>query len=367
MTLESEPSAMKALLVDDHSLFRHGLALLLEQSLGALQVLHAADGETALQLRNQQPDLDLVLLDYNLGDDLGLDVLARLKAADPALPVVMVSGRDEPEIILSALGMGASGFISKHLEPSAMLQALQRILDGGMYVPPSLLARTGKRSDDQRDAFSQPIRQLADLARRVIRDKNLNLRAQAEIEWEMTSAFNHLLDEFQADRQRLAALAFYDELTGLGNRRLFLERLDQGLKAARRTNNPIALVYIDLDYFKQLNDTFGHAAGDALLQTFGSRLAQQVRETDTVARLGGDEFTMILTEVQPEAMPAFMERLYQQLKEPVLVANNQLWRPSASIGVAISQMDDSPDSLMQRADAVLYRVKQQGRNNVALG
>jgi diguanylate cyclase (GGDEF)-like protein len=359
---------MKALLVDDHGLFRHGLELLMRSQLPCQTLLHAATAEQALALQHLHPDIDLVLLDYNLGQDLGLDVLARLKAADPALPVAMISGRDDPELIFSALGAGASGFLFKHMEPQDMLNALQLILDGGMFVPPSLLDKTpAAKASPSSDVYAHQVHQLADLARRVIREKNLNLRAQADIECEMTSAFNHLLAEFQQDRRRLAALAFNDDLTGLGNRRLFLERLDLGLKAAKRSGNPLALVYLDLDYFKPLNDTFGHAAGDALLKVIADRLAQQVRETDTVARIGGDEFTLILTEVQPDSLSPFIERLYSAIKVPVPVTEKDLWRPSASLGVALSQPDDTPDSLMKRADAVLYRVKQQGRDNFALG
>lgn len=360
---------MKALLVDDHGLFRHGLEMLLTSRLAFKNILHASNGEQAIQLQLAHPDIDIVLLDYNLGKDLGLDVLVRLKAHDPALPIAMISGRDDPQLIFSALGSGASGFIFKHMEPDDLVAAVELILEGGMYVPSSLLDQTpAAQAGSHSDIYSHQVHHLAEVARRVIREKNLNLRAQADIECEMTSALNHLLEEFQQDRQRLAALAFNDELTGLANRRLFLERLDQALRNARRSGNAVGLVYIDLDYFKQLNDSLGHPAGDAVLREFGRRLALEVRETDTVARIGGDEFTMIITEVSSlDDIAAFIDRLYNALKVRIELDAGNFWTPSASIGVAVSQAEDTMPELMKRADDVLYQVKHQGRNNYAFG
>lgn len=359
---------MKVLLVDDHELFRHGLEMLLAAQLELTQVLHAATGREALELLEHHDDIDLVLLDYNLGTDRGLDVLQKLKAHDPALPIAMVSGRDDPQVILSALGSGASGFIPKSLAPEDIVAAVKVVLDGGMYVPTTVISGDAKTLLPENKIFRQKqVQHLAEIARRVIRDKNLDASEQADIESEMTSALNKLVLELQQDRTRLEVLAFQDDLTGVANRRLFLERLEQALRNSRRNISQMALVYLDLDHFKQINDTLGHHAGDLLLQEIAQRLTQSVREVDTVARLGGDEFTIILVDIQSqEGLHSQLTRLRKTLSEPVTLADGEQCSPSASIGAAISDGEETAAELMQRADASLYEVKQSGRDNFVI-
>lgn len=359
---------MKVLLVDDHGLFRHGLEMLLSAHDHFREILHAATHQEALTMQEQHPDIDLVLLDYNLGADHGLDVLLQLKQRDPALPIVMVSGRDDPQVILSALGSGASGFIQKNLEPDDIIAAINLILDGGIYVPGNMLDATGENSSGtpQQHHLSRQkqLQHLAEIARRVIREKNLNVREQADIENEMTSALNRLVTELQQDRTRLEVLAFQDDLTGVANRRLFLERLEQALRSSRRSKTQMALVYLDLDYFKQINDSLGHQAGDILLKETARRLTQSVREVDTVARLGGDEFTLVLVDIQSEeGLRSQLTRLRNTLKKPVTLEHGQECSPSASIGAAISDGSESAADLMKRADESLYEVKASGRDN----
>jgi diguanylate cyclase (GGDEF) domain len=356
---------MKVLLVDDHGLFRHGLEMLLSGQNIFREVLHAATGQEALALQAQHSDIDLVLLDYNLGTDHGLDVLLQLKQRDPALPIAMVSGRDDPQVILSALGSGASGFIQKNLEPDDIVAAIQLVLDGGIYVPPTVL--TGSRNKtpvEHKLTRQKQLQHLAEIARRVIREKNLDVRQQADIESEMTSALNRLVMELQQDRTRLEVLAFQDDLTGVANRRLFLERLEQALRNSRRSKTQMALVYLDLDYFKQINDSLGHQAGDILLKETAQRLMRSVREVDTVARLGGDEFTLVLVDIQSEeGLHSQLTRLRSTLKKPVVLEDGQECTPSASIGAAISDGSESAADLMKRADESLYEVKASGRDN----
>lgn len=359
---------MKVLLVDDHGLFRHGLEMLLSAQLDVDAVLHAATGQEALDLQAQHADIDLVLLDYNLGDDHGLDILQKLKKVDPALPIAIVSGRDDPQVILSALGSGASGFIQKSLAPEDIVGAVKLVLEGGIYVPPSVIESNSKTAPPETKLSRQKqLQHLAEIARRVIREKNLDIREQADIESEMTSALNRLVLELQQDRTRLEVLAFQDDLTGVSNRRLFLERLEQALRNSRRNHTHMALVYLDLDHFKGINDSLGHQAGDTLLKETAQRLMQSVREVDTVARLGGDEFTVILVDVQSEeGLTSQLTRLRNTLRQPVTLANGEQCAPSASIGAAISDGEETAAELMKRADESLYEVKQTGRDNFCI-
>ena len=360
---------MKLLIVDDHGLFRHGLGMLLSAQLACERILHAGSAADALQAQAQHPDLDMVLLDYNLGADHGLDVLQTLKSRDPGLPVIMVSGRDDPQVILCALGSGASGFVQKNLEPAEMVAAIEMVLAGGMYVPPSLMPGGGVdfSGSAQGRQRQQQLHRLAETARRVIRDHDLDLREQAAVESEMTLALKHLLRELESDRTQLQSLAFHDELTGLANRRLFTERLEQAIKNHARHGTPLALVYLDLDHFKPVNDTHGHAVGDVLLKAIAERLTKAVRDVDTVARLGGDEFTVVLVGVESTAeLARQLDRLHALLIRPVAVDERLILQPSCSLGAAVFHGAETAKQLMQRADGGLYAAKAAGRNRVKL-
>lgn len=157
--------------------------------------------------------------------------------------------------------------------------------------------------------------------------------------------------------------ANYDLVTGLPNRRLFSDRLEQDLIHARRISVPLALLFIDLDEFKEANDTFGHDSGDILLRLAATRIRSCVRETDTVARLGGDEFTVILQDL---AKPADAEivavKILKDLANPFQIANASI-QISASIGLAFSTKDvASAEDLLRNADSAMYAAKSAGRN-----
>ena len=159
-------------------------------------------------------------------------------------------------------------------------------------------------------------------------------------------------------------LALYDPLTGLPNRRLFEDRLDQAVKQARRHQNLVAVLFLDLDHFKQINDTQGHPVGDQLLCAVAQRLRGCVREVDTVARRGGDEFTVLLTDLaDPNAAAHVAQKIITAIQEPFLIADRPL-QISASLGISLCAREpaDSQHSIAN-ADRALYEVKQQGRGH----
>jgi diguanylate cyclase (GGDEF)-like protein/PAS domain S-box-containing protein len=157
--------------------------------------------------------------------------------------------------------------------------------------------------------------------------------------------------------------ANYDLLTGLPNRRLFNDRLKQEIKHAGRIRASIALLFIDLDHFKESNDTFGHDTGDLLLQLAADRIRSCVREADTVARLGGDEFTVILQDLTDAGHAEMVAgTIVRELTCPFPIAN-EIIHISASIGIALSSQDAStPESLIKNADLAMYVAKSAGRN-----
>lgn len=154
-----------------------------------------------------------------------------------------------------------------------------------------------------------------------------------------------------------------DTLTGLPNRRMFNDRLEHDLKKSRRNGVPLALLFIDLDRFKEVNDTLGHAIGDALLAEAARRLLACVRESDTVARLGGDEFTVALPDLhEPNHAEKIAHNIIQKLSEPFLLSGEEVFL-SASIGITLYPRDaQNLDDLLKHADQAMYAAKDSGRN-----
>lgn len=172
------------------------------------------------------------------------------------------------------------------------------------------------------------------------------------------------------DRKALEELSWhkanYDLLTGLPNRRLFEDRLEQDIKVSQRTGIPVGLMFIDLDYFKEVNDKYGHAVGDELLQQVGKRLSECIREADTVARLGGDEFTVILTELESiDHVKMICKKIVKELAKPFKLKVKTL-NISCSLGATIFPKDAiNSEQLIKNADAAMYKAKGAGRNQVS--
>ncbi|GLQ87877.1 bifunctional diguanylate cyclase/phosphodiesterase [Dyella flagellata] len=164
--------------------------------------------------------------------------------------------------------------------------------------------------------------------------------------------------------ERMAHLAHFDALTGLPNRALLLERLDIALARAKQTAHHLAVLFIDLDRFKQINDTLGHGPGDELLQQVADRLQSVVKSGDTVARLGGDEFVVLLPELSGKADAAVAaSKALELLSQPIRIGRREL-QLSASIGVSLFPDDgDDADLLIRHADIAMYAAKRQGRND----
>jgi len=178
-----------------------------------------------------------------------------------------------------------------------------------------------------------------------------------------------LIDEIEQSRRRLGRLALQDPLTGLANRALFHDRLELAISKLARNNKKIALIYLDVDYFKIINDAYGHIVGDEVLVWFAQQLKEAVRQSDTVARIGGDEFSIILEDLQEKSDAAniatqILERLHQSL--PIL-SNGPVKKVAASLGVAVTaDKTIQADRLIGDADQALYRAKQKGRNTFEL-
>ncbi len=181
------------------------------------------------------------------------------------------------------------------------------------------------------------------------------------------------LTEARRASDQILRLATTDSLTGLPNRALFQDRLSQAVSQAWREQQSFALLFADLDHFKEVNDTLGHAVGDELLIVIAQRLSDAVRDMDTVARLGGDEFVVLLPNISRDNASELATRLLHQLHQPMALDGNPDYRAQASIGLVMYPDDgDSAEALLRHADQAMYAAKRAGRNQlqaytVALG
>lgn len=171
------------------------------------------------------------------------------------------------------------------------------------------------------------------------------------------------ISERRQNEQRLAYLAQHDLLTGLPNRHLLQDRLHQGMVRARRSARLMALMFLDIDRFKEINDAFGHGAGDAVLKTIAQRLTAALRESDTVGRLGGDEFTVIVEDMDTvEYVSEVAEKIISAFATPLMIEEREVM-VTTSIGIALYPADaDTADEMLKKADIAMYHAKRCGRN-----
>ena len=175
-------------------------------------------------------------------------------------------------------------------------------------------------------------------------------------------SFRDITERRQAET-RLAYMANYDSVTGLPNRHLLRERLDRAIKHEARSHRHLAIMFLDLDNFKSINDTLGHDVGDRVLQVVANRLLACLRESDTVARIGGDEFTVLVEDMTTmESIAALAQQIIDSLSLPFPLDGREMFC-TVSVGIAIYPDDsESLDGLMKSADTAMYRAKEQGRN-----
>lgn len=422
------------LLVDDDVMVRLMAAEALIAS--GFEVMEAADGEQALELFDRH-EFSLVLLDVSLGGIDGFEVCRQMRERPHgrSLPIIMFTGMDDTHSIDSAYSLGATDFVTKPLNWTLLvyrvryalraahtvadletserrLAVAQRVarLGGWLWhvdedrcerskicldlwgdtpgslheVPFGLLSRV--LSPDR-----QHLREAMERARegeayqmsfRVQRDEEtvvtlyeqaLPVRDEFGRVVRIEGVTQDVTEREQAQR-RIRFLAYHDSLTGLANRQMFREMLDHTLARSQRTGSRCALLYLDLDRLKRINDSYGHTLGDQILREVASRLTASIRSADlvahddslheeVVARLGGDEFTVLLTDLsRAEDAARVAARICAELGQPLQLAHVELV-VTASIGIAIFPDNGAdPETLLRHADMAMYAAKQRGRN-----
>lgn len=228
--------------------------------------------------------------------------------------------------------------------------------------------------------FTARITLLSDAAEQITHQNyNINLppfRGKDELS-QMGRAFGLMIDSIHQQMEtlsyeilqrknaesRLFHKAHHDELTQLANRALFMDRLEHALHHAKRNQTQLAVLFIDLDRFKEINDTFGHEMGDCILIAIAHRLQENVRQADTIARLGGDEFTIIIEDIETIShVSAVAEKLVNALQAPIITSAQEFF-VTCSIGISLYPNDgEEIQSLLHRADCAMYQAKEEGRN-----
>ncbi len=199
-------------------------------------------------------------------------------------------------------------------------------------------------------------------ARRDAEAKERQARLAAEAANASNDALQREINRRVETQTRLAHLATHDTLTGLPNRALFSERLERAIDTAQRAENKLALLYLDLDHFKDVNDTLGHAAGDGLLRTVSQRLEGCLRGDAMVARMGGDEFALFVNDLDAAGASALAQRIITTLADPIILVGHRVF-VGVSVGVTICPDDgDQVGTLLSNGDIAMYRAKQEGRN-----
>ncbi len=371
--IASRPPVILA--VDDS---RTQLALLEFALLQAGFQVHTAHdaAEGLASARKQRPDA--VISDVLMPEMDGF-AFCRALLGEPELrrvPVILLTGLTSPDDILRGLECGASGFISKPCEDAFLVDTVRRAIasqklraEGGLPGSQGI-SYCGKAYTVDADprlvlelllsTYANAVRQNAELVRirEALRDSNTELERRVR---ERTAALEAEIAVRVQAEERLLQMATHDSNTGLANRTRCMDQLADAIAQATRYGHLGAVLFLDLDGFKLVNDRHGHAVGDLLLREVGRRLVGAVRCTDTVARVGGDEFVVVLGRVEAVAQAtATAERILEQLRTPMEIGGPTC-TVGASVGISIFPSDGiTPDQLMRRADMAMYAVKQSG-------
>ena len=306
-------------------------------------VVEADSGFAAIELIGSEL-FDLVLLDVMMPGIDGIETLKRIRdqKSASALPVIMVTAKSESDNIVGALELGANDYVTK---PVDFAVALARVN-----------TQISRKLAEQRVV----------LANEQLRKANENLERRVEERTSRLIDANQRLKVEIADREESQArsqyLAYHDLLTGLGNRLLFKEQLAEALKEVSVTPHPLAVLFLDLDGFKAVNDTLGHSIGDLLLKSVAVKLRDMLQQTDRIARLGGDEFAILqISKPQPASSIALAEKIVEIVGETCSIDGHDV-TVGASVGIAVANPGEmDTENFLKSADLAMYSAKSDGR------
>ena len=306
-------------------------------------VVEAECGLTAIELIHKE-SFDLVLLDVMMPGMDGIETLKRIRSENSAsaLPVIMVTAKSESTNIVDALELGANDYVTKPVDFAVALARVNTQISRKRAVERVALANEELRKVNE------------DLERRVEERTSRLIDANQRLKVEIADR-----EESQARSQYLA---YHDSLTGLGNRLLFKEQLEEALKDVSVASHPLAVLFLDLDGFKAVNDTLGHSIGDLLLKSVATKLRDILPRTDRIARLGGDEFAILqISAAQPGSSIALAEKIIEVVGQPNSIDGHDV-TVGASVGIAVARPGDmNTENFLKSADLAMYSAKSDGR------
>ena len=306
-------------------------------------VVEAECGLTAIELIHKE-SFDLVLLDVMMPGMDGIETLKRIRSQNSAsaLPVIMVTAKSESTNIVDALELGANDYVTKPVDFAVALARVNTQISRKRAVERVALANEELRKVNE------------DLERRVEERTSRLIDANQRLKVEIADR-----EESQARSQYLA---YHDSLTGLGNRLLFKEQLEVALKDVSVASHPLAVLFLDLDGFKAVNDTLGHSIGDLLLKSVATKLRDILPRTDRIARLGGDEFAILqISAAQPGSSIALAEKIIEVVGQPNSIDGHDV-TVGASVGIAVARAGDmNTENFLKSADLAMYSAKSDGR------
>lgn len=319
---------LKLLIIEDDPDQRELIRETLEERFGAATVV--AVGSRAEALLQELGAFDLILSDYNLPDASGMQLLQDIQERCTT-PVIMVTGENVGRIAAEAIRRGATDYVVKF----------------GDYL------------------FTIPLVVEKNLAVAKVRQENNRLRSELETALSEVREKNAQLEK---SLRKIEEVAATDPLTGLYNRRHFGRVIEQLFNEAQRYENELACVMIDLDGYKQLNDSYGHQVGDQLLVVAGKVISANMRKMDVAARYGGDEFVLLLPRAAGEEALGVAQRIRDEFRQAsaILLRRNEGVGMSIGVGSMRTDAPHNTEQLVAAADAALYRAKAAGRNRVVL-
>jgi diguanylate cyclase (GGDEF)-like protein/PAS domain S-box-containing protein len=435
--VKSVPTEKELVLVIDDDVSIRDLARHVLTAQGFL-IISADSGAQGVRLFQERKP-DIIMLDVMMPEQNGFDVCLELRRLPEgkSTPILMITSLDDVESIDRAYQVGATDFVTKPFNWPLLCHRLRYMLRSShamadlnksretladaqrlaglsswewdlesniVYWSKEIYARFGVPEDavnsnsdsfwnlihpDDRDIVKEAFVAAIKAEKPYNQDYRIVLpngatqiiHVQGRTEYDRDGRALRMhgtiqdITERKRTEEQIRHLAFYDSLTSLPNRMLFKEQLNQALQSARREDRYVAILFLDLDNFKRVNDTLGHTIGDLLLQDVGARLAQCIRAEDsiarnpsgqanlTVARLGGDEFTVLLGKIaNTQDAAKVAQRILDSLADPIMIDGHELF-VSTSIGIAVFPFDGGDtETLIKNADAAMYHAKSNGRN-----
>lgn len=334
-----ETAQFNLLLVEGDHALRSRLVASIKQTGLNVEIVEVDTGRQAIEVFNKE-ELGCVLLSYMLPDMLGIQVLSAMQDGPTlTLPVIILSSGDDANLAVELMELGAID----HLELGECQSGLLRrsILHG--------LARAQHIHSQTHYLEAQ---------RELVEKKIVEKAIKKE-----KSKLDLAVQKLEQANKKLHFMAMHDPLTRLPNRSMMKFHLDNSLEKAKRNKTQLAVLFVDLDRFKYVNDTLGHGAGDMLLLNVTQRLQSLLRTCDLISRVGGDEFVVVIDGVQGEAdVEVVAVKILRSLSESFLLDQNEVFI-AASIGVAIfPEVGNTSDELLLNADTAMYHAKSSGRN-----